>query len=76
LFDVVLVKDVPKLEILAALRRVYDGSHLTHRAVMYTRAAHVQIACDQPLGIELDGEYAVGRDLVFTPKPAVLRVLA
>ena len=33
LFDVILVEGVSRLRILAALQRVYAGTHLTHPAV-------------------------------------------
>jgi diacylglycerol kinase (ATP) len=76
MFDVILIKRVPKLEILMALRRLYDGSHLTHRAVESTRAK--EVALHSPRGaidMELDGEYNRGRDVSFKVQPGLLQVL-
>ncbi len=76
LFEVVLVKGVPRVEVLAAFQRVYSGTHLTHRAVMSTRGKSVRIRGDTALGMELDGEFAQGNDLEFTIQPGVLSLLA
>jgi diacylglycerol kinase (ATP) len=75
LFDVVLVKDASKLETLLALRRVYDGSHLTHRAVQYRRARRVMIESEQPVSLDLDGEYGKGQRLDFQVRPGLLQLL-
>lgn len=77
LFDVLVIDNIPRLQVLAALKRVYDGSHLSHPAVHHMRAAQVQV--HSPAGnisLELDGEYAAGRDLTFSICPGVLQVLA
>jgi diacylglycerol kinase (ATP) len=75
LFDVVLVKDASKLETLLALRRVYDGSHLTHRAVQYRRARRVIIESEQTVSLDLDGEYGSGQRLDFQVRPGLLHLL-
>lgn len=75
LFDVVLVKDASKLETLLALRRVYDGSHLTHPAVQYKRARRVMIETEQPVSLDLDGEYGSGQRLDFQVRPGLLHLL-
>ena len=76
LFDVVLVKGVSRLAIMAAFQRVYMGTHLTHPAVMSARAAEVKIHSPQgTLGLELDGEAASGGDLTFRVQPGLLKIL-
>jgi diacylglycerol kinase (ATP) len=76
LFDVVLVKGVSRLEILAAFQRVYAGTHLTHPAVQSGQAAEVKIHSPQgTLGLELDGEAASGGDLTFRVQPGLLKIL-
>jgi len=75
LFDVLVIKAVPKMEILAALRRVYNGSHLTHPAVRHARAAQVEVQADHSVGIELDGEERQGSTMTFDVQPAALRML-
>jgi len=76
LFDVVLVKEAPLASILMALRRVYDGSHVTHPAVRIARARTVSIrGIGSSLGAELDGEPASGRELTFSIQPGALQML-
>lgn len=74
-FDVVLVEDASKLETLMALRRVYDGSHLTHPAVQFRRASRVHILSETPLSLDLDGEYASAHQLDFQMRPGLLHLL-
>jgi YegS/Rv2252/BmrU family lipid kinase len=75
LFDVLLVKAVQKLEILRALRRVYDGSHLTHPAVLHARASTVTVESSLPLRFEMDGEPVTGRSAEFRVRPGALDLL-
>jgi diacylglycerol kinase (ATP) len=76
LFDVVLVRDVPRVEVLAAFRRVFSGTHMTHRAVLHARARQVRVRADAPIGVELDGELTGGYDMTFTVHPGLLPMLA
>ncbi len=86
-FDVILVKQVPKLEILTALQHVYDGSHLTHHAVLHTRAKNVSVTAaskrasaasheTDPIQMELDGEFFAGRTLSFQVRPGLVQILS
>ncbi|HEX2618494.1 MAG TPA: diacylglycerol kinase family protein [Phototrophicaceae bacterium] len=75
LFDVVLVKDASKLDTLMALRRVYDGSHLTHPAVQFSRAKKVQVQGKAIQSLDLDGEYASARQITFELRPGLLHLL-
>ncbi|MCU0500100.1 MAG: diacylglycerol kinase family lipid kinase [Anaerolineae bacterium] len=75
LFDVVLVKNASKLETLMTLRKVYDGSHLTHPAVKAGRARQVQITSPDGLPLDLDGEYTRARHLTFDLRAGVLQLL-
>jgi diacylglycerol kinase (ATP) len=76
LFDVVLVENASKLEVLTTLRRVYDGSHLTHPAVRYSRAREVAIdTVDAGIALDLDGEHAQGGRLRFSVRPGLLHLL-
>jgi diacylglycerol kinase (ATP) len=73
--NVVLVEDASKLETLMALRRVYDGSHLSHPAVQFRKAKGVDITSDVPLSLDLDGEYASAHQLQFQLRPGLLHLL-
>ena len=77
LFDVVLVEGMPRHEILWALRRVYNATHLVHPGVHFKRAREVRItALNDRLGLDLDGENAAGEDLTFTVRPGLLQMLS
>lgn len=74
LFDVVLVGNASKFDVLATLREVYNGTHLTHPAVRHQRARTVRIE-DSGLALDLDGEHAHGNSLEFTVRPGLLQLL-
>jgi YegS/Rv2252/BmrU family lipid kinase len=79
-FEVVLVEAVSRLTILKALRRVYEGSHLTHPNVRSSSAAQVDIEtrADERaslLELEADGEYASARRVSISVRPGLIRTL-
>ena len=77
LFDVVLIKGMPRLEAVLALRRLYDASHLTHHSVRMRRGHTVQITSPtRTISLDLDGEHAEGNDLTFSVRPGLLPILA
>lgn len=75
LFDVVVVDALSKIEVLAALRKVYDGSHIEHPGVHFNRAKHVQVDAGGPLAVDVDGEYTHGSQLNFSVRPGLLQML-
>ncbi len=77
LFDVVLVEGMPRMEILLALRKVYNATHLVHPGVHFKRGKTVEITGLQgPLGLDLDGESASGESLRFSVQPGMLQLLS
>lgn len=77
LFDVVLIKGMPRTEILLALRRVYDATHLVHPCVQFHRARQVRISgLKGALGLDMDGENDMGADLTFRIRPGALQLLS
>lgn len=77
LFDVVLVEGINRLRVLAALKRVYDATHLTHPNVRSRRARQITIrSLGGALGMELDGEPSTGQELTYTLQPKALNLLA
>lgn len=73
-FDVIVVENAPKLDVLLTLRRVYSGTHLSHPAVHHCRAPQVQVA-GGILDLDLDGEHLAGGTLDFRVCPGMLSVL-
>lgn len=77
LFDVVLIKGMPRAEILMALRTVYSATHLVHPCVQFHRAKEVRIsALKRALGLDMDGENDMGTDLTFRIRPGALQLLS
>ncbi len=77
LFDVVLVKGASRATVLAALWRVYNGSHLTHPCVRFRQGKEVEISSPTgTIGLDLDGEHASGQHLTFAMRPGLLYILS
>jgi diacylglycerol kinase (ATP) len=56
LFDVLLIGDVSKKDLVLTLPKIYRGTHLPHPKAEVLRGAHVRIEAPIPLPVELDGE--------------------
>ncbi|MGH2400546.1 MAG: diacylglycerol/lipid kinase family protein, partial [bacterium] len=67
--EVVMARDLGKLETLGLLPKVFSGAHLRHRKVFHQSVREVRVESDVPLSIHADGE-TVGR------VPAVFRAVA
>ncbi len=77
LFDVVLVEGMPRLEVLTALRKIYNATHLVHPGVRFRRARQVHITgLEGPVGLDMDGENASGTQLRFSIRPGLLHILS
>lgn len=68
LFEVVIVGDVSKMDVLANIRRLYQGTLAEHPKVMTSKAKTVALTSPEEVFIDLDGEL-VGR------LPARFRIL-
>lgn len=66
--EVILARDLTKLETLGVLPKVFSGDHLKHPKVSHRAAREIRVESDVSLAIHADGE-TVGR------VPAVFRVL-
>jgi diacylglycerol kinase (ATP) len=56
LFDVLLIGDVTKRDLLITLPKSYRGKHLPHPRLEVLRGRVVTVDADEPLPIEIDGE--------------------
>lgn len=76
LFDITLIQDLSRWEVLKSLRRLFDGTLLTHPKVLALREAEgaVEAATAQP--VEADGELIGHAPVRFSILPRALRVLA
>lgn len=74
MFDVVMIGDVGKLELLQTMPRVYNGTHLTHPKVKVVRAREVSVVSQQEMFLQADGE-SLGRAPVrFSLREHALRL--
>lgn len=73
-FDLVLIDELSRLDVLRSLRRLFDGTIGAHPKVRTGRAASVRI--DTPLSVEADGELIGRGPVTLTVLPRALRVVA
>ena len=74
LFDVLLIGDLSKRDLLLTLPRTYRGSHLPHPKAELLRGATVHVDAPAPLPVELDGEQPGTTPARFAVVPRALRV--
>ncbi|MGH3129565.1 MAG: diacylglycerol/lipid kinase family protein [Gaiellaceae bacterium] len=74
LFDVLLIGDLTKADLLVTLPKTYRGRHLPHPKAEVLRGAVVTVDADGPLPIELDGEQPGTTPVRFEIVPQALRV--
>ena len=75
LFDITLVQELSRWEVLKSLRRLFDGTLLTHPKVIALREATAQVEAG-PVPVEADGELIGRAPVRFSILPRALRVLA
>jgi len=56
LFDVLLIGDITKADLLANLPKIYRGTHLPHPRAELLRGATVTVDAPEPLPVQIDGE--------------------
>jgi diacylglycerol kinase family enzyme len=74
LFDVLLIGDLTKRDLLFTLPKTYKGKHLPHPKAEVLRGAVVEIDAPHPLPVELDGEQPGTTPVRFEVVPKALRL--
>jgi diacylglycerol kinase (ATP) len=74
LFDVLLIGDLSKRDLLLTLPKTYRGKHLPHPKAELLRGAEVRVDAERPLPIQLDGEQPGTTPATFTVVPRALRL--
>jgi diacylglycerol kinase (ATP) len=74
LFDVLVIGNVTKRELVVTLPKIYRGTHLPHPKAELLRGRTVTIDADQPVPVELDGEQPGTTPVRFEIVPGALRV--
>jgi YegS/Rv2252/BmrU family lipid kinase len=75
LFDVVIIGDISKPDLLASLPRIYRGTHLTHPKVTLKRAREVEIQSEVSIALQADGELLGEAPARFSILPSALTIL-
>lgn len=68
LFDVLIIDDIAKPDLLVSIPKIYRGTHLTHPKVTLMRAREVEVKPAVNMAVQADGE-------LFGEAPASFRVL-
>ena len=74
LFDVIIINDISKPDLLWSLPRIYKGTHLTHSKVTAERAREIEITPKYPMSLQADGELLGETPARFHVLPATLNV--
>jgi len=71
-----VIGDVSLLDYLRWMPALRAGDRIRHPQVRYAQAAHVRVACDDPLYVEIDGEVVGTTPVEVRVVPQRLRVIA
>jgi YegS/Rv2252/BmrU family lipid kinase len=74
LFDVLLIGDVTKTELVRVMPKLYRGTHLPHPKGEVLRGTSVSIEADEPMPIQLDGEQPGTTPARFEIVPSAIRL--
>jgi diacylglycerol kinase (ATP) len=74
LFDVLLIGDVTKTELVRVMPKIYRGTHLPHPKGEVLRGAAVEIQANEPLPVQLDGEQPGTTPVRFEIVSAAIRL--
>ncbi len=74
LFDVLLIGDVTKRDLLVTLPKSYRGKHLPHPRLEVLRGSAVTVDAEEPLPIEIDGEQPGTTPARFTIRPRAVKL--
>jgi diacylglycerol kinase (ATP) len=74
LFDVLVVGDLGKLELLRALPTIYKGTHLSHPKVTVKRVRRLEVTSGSFISLQADGELLGETPVVFSILPGALRL--
>jgi YegS/Rv2252/BmrU family lipid kinase len=73
-FDVLLIGDLTKRDLMLTLPKTYRGKHLPHPKATTLRGTRVEIDAPEPLPVELDGEQPGTTPVSFEVVPHALRL--
>ncbi|MGB2951855.1 MAG: diacylglycerol kinase family protein [Gaiellaceae bacterium] len=74
LFDVLLIGDLTKRDLMLTLPKTYRGKHLPHPKAELLSGAEVTVEAERPLPVQLDGEQPGTTPARFAVVPGALRL--
>jgi len=74
LFEVLVIGDLTKLELVQAFPRAYRGTHVTHPKVHMTKAAQVSVESQERILVQADGEWLGEGPARFQVLPSALTI--
>ncbi len=75
LFNVVVLGNLNKLEVVVNLPRIYKGTHLTHSKVSHFAAKEIHVEARERMFLQAEGELIGEAPATFRMIPRALRVL-
>src|SRR5205085_2240584 len=75
LFDITVLGDLGKFDLIRNVPRVYDGSHITHPKVTTARARTLSVQSTDRTLLQADGEVLGQAPATFTIVPSALRMI-
>ena len=75
LFNVVVMGNLNKLEVVVNLPRIYKGTHLTHPKVSHFSAKEVRVEAQERMFLQAEGELIGEAPATFQMIPRALKVL-
>jgi len=75
LFDVMIVSDIGKFELLRAFPSIYKGTHVTHPKVSMEKANRISIESSEQVLVHADGELLGETPASFRLMPSALSIM-
>ncbi len=75
LFDISILGDITRGEVLANIHKLYNGTMAEHKKVQILRGKKISLNCESEVLIETDGELPGKLPASFEILPAVLKVI-
>ncbi len=74
-FDIIVLGDMSKLDLMLNVPRVYDGSHVTHPKVRTMRGRRIEVNSSTRVLLQADGEVLGTAPALFRIAPSALRLI-
>lgn len=76
LFDVIILGDMNKRDVIFKASRIYKGTHLALEKVKMVRGSHVEATCEEEVLIDMDGEQPGRLPITLDVLPKAIRLIA